>query len=143
MTQREAGSRPLEVRIETGSEGRRAFAVKGDAPIEIGPIEKMSKSKRNMVDPDEIISSYGADTARWFMLSDSPPERDVIWTEAGIQGAYKQTQRLWRLVCEIERIVGRGAAGEAGRVLRRSHQDSPGRARRPRQDRGRGRAAAV
>ena len=66
----------------------------------------MSKSKRNTVDPDEIIATYGADTARWFMLSDSPPERDVIWTEAGVQGAFKQTQRLWRLVCEIERVVG-------------------------------------
>ena len=75
-------------------------------PVEIGPIEKMSKSKRNTVDPDEIIETYGADTARWFMLSDSPPERDVIWTEAGVQGAYKQTQRLWRLICEIERVVG-------------------------------------
>ncbi|HKN27089.1 MAG TPA: leucine--tRNA ligase [Roseiarcus sp.] len=74
--------------------------------VEIGPTEKMSKSKRNTVDPDEIIAAYGADTARWFMLSDSPPERDVIWTEAGVQGAYKQTQRLWRLMCEIERVVG-------------------------------------
>ena len=97
---------PAEVRIEADSGGRRAFALHGDAPIEIGPIEKMSKSKRNTVDPDEIIASYGADTARWFMLSDSPPDRDVIWTEAGVQGAYKQTQRLWRLTCEIERIVG-------------------------------------
>jgi leucyl-tRNA synthetase len=66
----------------------------------------MSKSKRNTVDPDEIITTYGADTARWFMLSDSPPERDVIWTEAGVQGAFKQTQRLWRLTGVIERIVG-------------------------------------
>ena len=82
------------------------FLVDGDEPVEIGPIEKMSKSKRNTVDPDEIIATYGADTARWFMLSDSPPERDVIWTEAGVQGAYKQTQRLWRLICEIERVVG-------------------------------------
>ena len=65
----------------------RAFALDGGEPIEIGPIEKMSKSKRNTVDPDEIIATYGADTARWFMLSDSPPERDVIWTEAGVQGA--------------------------------------------------------
>jgi leucyl-tRNA synthetase len=97
---------PAEVRIEGDAAGRRAFALKGDAPIEIGPIEKMSKSKRNTVDPDEIISTYGADTARWFMLSDSPPDRDVIWTEAGVQGAYKQTQRLWRLTCEIERVVG-------------------------------------
>ena len=61
---------PAEVRIEADAGGRRAFALKGDAPIEIGPIEKMSKSKRNTVDPDEIISSYGADTARWFMLSE-------------------------------------------------------------------------
>ncbi|MGO9773656.1 MAG: leucine--tRNA ligase [Roseiarcus sp.] len=97
---------PADVRVETDGSGRRAFTLFGDAPIEIGPIEKMSKSKRNTVDPDEIIASYGADTARWFMLSDSPPERDVIWTEAGVQGAFKQTQRLWRLSCEIERIVG-------------------------------------
>ena len=97
---------PAEVRIETEGGGRRAFSLKGDEPIEIGPIEKMSKSKRNTIDPDEIIATYGADTARWFMLSDSPPDRDVIWTEAGVQGAYKQTQRLWRLTCEIERVVG-------------------------------------
>ena len=100
--------------------------LEGDEPVEIGPIEKMSKSKRNTVDPDEIIATYGADTARWFMLSDSPPERDVIWTEAGVQGAFKQTQRLWRLICEIERIVGpeRPAPpaefGEEARRIRRA-----------------------
>jgi leucyl-tRNA synthetase len=97
---------PSEVRVEADGNDRRAFLLAGDEPVEIGPNEKMSKSKRNTVDPDEIISTYGADTARWFMLSDSPPERDVIWTEAGVQGAFKQTQRLWRLICEIERIVG-------------------------------------
>ena len=97
---------PSEVRVESDGDTRRAFLLDSDAPVEIGPTEKMSKSKRNTVDPDEIISTYGADTARWFMLSDSPPERDVIWTEAGVQGAFKQTQRLWRLTCEIERIVG-------------------------------------
>jgi len=97
---------PSEVRVEAEGDARRAFAMDSGEPVEIGPTEKMSKSKRNTVDPDEIISTYGADTARWFMLSDSPPERDVIWTEAGVQGAFKQTQRLWRLVCEIERIVG-------------------------------------
>jgi leucyl-tRNA synthetase len=97
---------PAEVRVEPGAGGRRAVLIEGGVEIEIGPIEKMSKSKRNTVDPDDIIATYGADTARWFMLSDSPPERDVIWTEAGIQGASRQTQRLWRLVCEIERIVG-------------------------------------
>ena len=106
---------PADVRVETDGATRRAVLASTGEPIEIGPVEKMSKSKRNTVDPDDIISTYGADTARWFMLSDSPPERDVIWTEAGVQGAYKQTQRLWRLVCEIERVVGseRPAAPEA------------------------------
>ena len=97
---------PSEVQIDAEGGERRAVLIDTGEPVEIGPIEKMSKSKRNTVDPDEIIETYGADTARWFMLSDSPPERDVIWTEAGVQGAYKQTQRLWRLVCEIERVVG-------------------------------------
>ena len=122
--------------------GRRAFKLDGGAPIEIGAIEKMSKSKRNTVDPDEIITTYGADTARWFMLSDSPPERDVIWTEAGVQGAFKQTQRFWRLVCEIERVVG-----ESGRRRPRRYGEArrhpPRRAWRARQDRGRYRAAAL
>ncbi len=97
---------PSEVRIDAEGGVRRAALIDTAERVEIGPIEKMSKSKRNTVDPDEIIETYGADTARWFMLSDSPPERDVIWTEAGVQGAYKQTQRLWRLICEIERVVG-------------------------------------
>jgi leucyl-tRNA synthetase len=97
---------PSEIRIEADGDRRRAFLLDGGEPVEIGATEKMSKSKRNTIDPDEIIATYGADTARWFMLSDSPPERDVIWTEAGVQGAFKQTQRLWRLICEIERVVG-------------------------------------
>ncbi|MEP7030734.1 MAG: class I tRNA ligase family protein, partial [Pseudolabrys sp.] len=104
---------PAAVRIEAGPEGRRAFHLEGstgtfniegsEAALEltIGPIEKMSKSKKNTVDPDDIISAYGADTARWFMLSDSPPERDVIWTEEGVQGAWRFVQRLWRMVGEI------------------------------------------
>src|SRR5690606_8927073 len=77
-------------------------------------IEKMSKSKKNVVDPDDIIGSYGADTARWFMLSDSPPERDVIWTEAGVEGAHRFVQRLWRLVSEAAPGVA-GVAPAAGR----------------------------
>jgi leucyl-tRNA synthetase len=91
---------PADVRVEgTGKDRRVSVASTGEA-IEIGPIEKMSKSRRNTVDPDEIISAYGADTARWFMLSDSPPDRDVIWTEEGVQGAWRFAQRLWRLVHE-------------------------------------------
>lgn len=68
------------------------------APVTIGRSEKMSKSKKNVIDPEDIISTYGADTARWFMLSDSPPERDLDWTESGITGAWRFSNRLWRLV---------------------------------------------
>ncbi|MCC2652434.1 MAG: leucine--tRNA ligase, partial [Microvirga sp.] len=87
------------------------------APIEIGSIEKMSKSKKNTVDPDEIIASYGADTARWFMLSDSPPERDVIWTEEGVQGAGRFVQRVWRLIGEIaDRMSSANGAAAEGPI---------------------------
>jgi leucyl-tRNA synthetase len=96
---------PTELRFSQGPEGREAFRLSDGAPVAIGGIEKMSKSKRNTVDPDEIIGTYGADTARWFMLSDSPPERDVIWTEDGVQGASKFVQRLWRLVGELARVA--------------------------------------
>ena len=71
----------------------------------------MSKSKSNVVDPDAIIERFGADTARWFMLSDTPPERDIEWTEAGVEGAWRFTQRLWRLVVEA---AHEGKGGEAG-----------------------------
>ena len=63
----------------------------------VGRSEKMSKSRKNVIDPEDIIDSYGADTARWFMLSDSPPDRDLDWTEAGISGAWRFVNRLWRL----------------------------------------------
>ncbi len=100
---------PTQVRIDSDAEGRKAFTCDG-APVSIGPIEKMSKSKRNTVDPDEIINSYGADTARWFMLSDSPPERDVIWTEEGVQGAAKFVQRAYRLTGELAVAAAPGEA---------------------------------
>jgi leucyl-tRNA synthetase len=87
----------------------------------------MSKSKKNVVDPDDIIASYGADTARWFMLSDSPPERDVIWTEFGVEGAHRFVQRVWRLVNEaapaLAGIEGRPAhEGEAAAISRVAHK---------------------
>jgi leucyl-tRNA synthetase len=91
---------PVDVVLETFGEGRRARHLKSGEPISIGSIEKMSKSKKNVIDPDEIVATYGADTARWFMLSDSPPERDVQWTEAGVEGASRFQQRIWRLVGE-------------------------------------------
>ena len=97
---------PAEVKIEVAGDERRATLVSTGEPVEIGPIEKMSKSKRNTVGPEDIIG--GADTARWFMLSDSPPERDVIWTEEGVQGAWRFVQRLWRLINEATEF-SRGA----------------------------------
>ena len=96
---------PANIKIEGMGEARRAVLASTGETVEIGPIEKMSKSKKNTVDPDEIIAAYGADTARWFVLSDSPPDRDVIWTEEGVQGAWRFVQRLWRLVGEIADIV--------------------------------------
>jgi leucyl-tRNA synthetase len=65
--------------------------------VTVGRVEAMSKSKRNTVDPGSIIERYGADTARWFILSDNPPERDMEWTEAGVVGAYRFVQRIYRL----------------------------------------------
>jgi leucyl-tRNA synthetase len=101
---------PAEIKIETQGDARRATLIATGEPVEIGPIEKMSKSKRNTVDPDEIIAGYGADVARWFMLSDSPPERDVEWTERGVQGAWRFVQRLWRLVGEAAEIAAAAPA---------------------------------
>ena len=96
---------PAEIKIESDGDARRATLISTGEPIVIGAIEKMSKSKHNTIDPDEIIASYGADVARWFMLSDSPPERDVEWTERGVQGAWRFTNRLWRLIGEAATIA--------------------------------------
>ena len=96
---------PEEIRIEGLGAERRAARLDTGAPVTIGAIEKMSKSKRNIVDPDDIIATYGADTARWFVLSDSPPDRDVIWTEEGVQGAGKLVQRVHRLVHDLAGVA--------------------------------------
>jgi leucyl-tRNA synthetase len=96
---------PAEIEIVAEGEARRATLLVTGEPIEIGPIEKMSKSKRNTVDPDEIIAAFGADTARWFMLSDSPPDRDVIWTEEGVKGASRFVQRIWRFVMDVAALA--------------------------------------
>jgi leucyl-tRNA synthetase len=80
--------------------------VKTGEPLIVGDIEKMSKSKRNVVDPEDIIATYGADTARWFMLSDTPPERDIEWTTGGVEGAWRFVQRVWRLVHESAEAKG-------------------------------------
>ncbi len=117
---------PAEVSVTGDGSARRAVDARTRAPVAIGHIEKMSKSKRNTVDPSDIIQSYGADTARWFMLSDSPPERDVIWTEDGIAGAHRYVQRVWRIVQDaVGSLPPAGAPppndfSDAARALRRT-----------------------
>ena len=107
---------PAEVEVRSEGSDRKAFLLGTDTPVSIGSIEKMSKSKRNTIDPDDIIGTYGADTARWFMLSDSPPERDVIWTEEGVQGAARFVQRIWRLVDDLTDFKAATGAHDAGAV---------------------------
>ena len=84
------------MRIEGEGAARKAISIATGRPVEIGPIEKMSKSSKNVVDPDDIIAHYGADTARLFIVSDSPPDRDIIWTDGGVAGAGRQVQRISR-----------------------------------------------
>ena len=112
---------PAEVTVTEADGVRSATLLSDGTPVQVGSIEKMSKSKKNVVDPDDIIASYGADTARWFMLSDSPPDRDVIWTEAGVEGAHRFVQRVWRLVSEsvdwIAGVAPKAAVDGAGLAL--------------------------
>ena len=87
--------------IEKNSEGN--FVIKNSKKkVIVGPSESMSKSKKNTIDPEEMISMYGADSVRWFMLSDSPPERDVQWSQEGVSAAFKFIQKIWKLNDEIE-----------------------------------------
>ncbi len=114
---------PEEVEFATAADGTRSATVKGtDEAVTIGRVEAMSKSKRNTVDPGAIIAKYGADTARWFILSDNPPERDMEWTESGVAGAYRFTQRIFRMVeAALPALPPPGTAPEAeGRALRRA-----------------------
>ena len=82
---------------DVSEEGGSLFEKGTGLPVEKGRVEKMSKSKKNVVDPDPMFDQYGADAVRWFMLSDSPPERDLEWSEAGIEGTWRFVNRIWRL----------------------------------------------
>ena len=103
---------------EISREAQRALLKDDGGEVEIGRVIKMSKSKKNTVDPDTIVAKYGADAVRWFMLSDSPPERDLPWSEAGIEGCWRFVQRLWRLFGQYEA----DASGEDTALLRKVHQ---------------------
>jgi leucyl-tRNA synthetase len=89
--------------------------------VQIVPSAKMSKSKKNVVDPDDILATYGADTARWFVLSDSPPERDVEWTASGAEATHKHLSRVWRIANDIAALEGGDTAQDAD-LLRAMHQ---------------------
>jgi leucyl-tRNA synthetase len=102
---------------EVRREGDDWVEIASGRPVALGRIEKMSKSKRNTIDPEPILAKYGADAVRWFMLSDSPPERDLEWSEAGIEGAGRFVQRVWKLASAI----GEGE-GEDEALTRKLHR---------------------
>ncbi len=103
--------------IERGGDG--AILKADGRAVDVGRVIKMSKSKKNVVDPDDIIAQYGADAVRWFMLSDSPPERDLPWSEAGIEGCARFVQRLWRLFSQYD-----GAATGEDKALDRKRDQT-------------------
>ena len=74
------------------------YQISNGLEVRKGAIESMSKSKKNVIDPEEIIKSYGSDSARWFMLSDSPPERDINWSDSGINGSWRFCQKIWSTI---------------------------------------------
>ena len=103
---------PEEVALKDG----KAFLKTDGREVDIVPSAKMSKSKNNVVDPERIIAEYGADTARWFVLSDSPPERDVEWTASGAEAAHKHIARVWGICGKIVDMPD-GVAGEGDQEL--------------------------
>jgi leucyl-tRNA synthetase len=111
---------PEEVEKKNG----KAFLKSSGTEVQIGPSEKMSKSRKNVIAPEGIIDVYGADTVRWFMLSDTPPERDIEWTDTGAEGCWRFVQRVWRLAGEGEGLAPVGtpprAEDEISRNLRQA-----------------------
>jgi leucyl-tRNA synthetase len=102
---------------EVRKDGDDWVHVENGHPVTPGRVEKMSKSKRNTIDSDTIVDRYGADAARWFLLSDSPPERDLEWSDGGIEGAARFVQRVWRLTSKLD-----SASGEDEPLLRKLHR---------------------
>jgi leucyl-tRNA synthetase len=118
----DANGRPVYHLPEDILRTEEGATLKDGTKVEVIPSAKMSKSKKNVVDPMNIIASYGADTARWFVLSDSPPERDVEWTASGADAAYKYLSRVWALCARIgEMPVDHQGEGDAD-LLRAMHK---------------------
>jgi leucyl-tRNA synthetase len=120
---RDAQNRPVyhlpeDVELRDGA----AFLRDGGARVEVVPSAKMSKSKKNVVDPVAIIEAYGADTARWFVLSDSPPERDVEWTASGAEAAFKHLSRVHRIAGEIAQAPQQGDDGADEALIKAMHR---------------------
>ncbi|MEO9634265.1 MAG: leucine--tRNA ligase [Parasphingorhabdus sp.] len=110
---------------EVEKNGADWAVISDGSPVTTGRIEKMSKSKKNVVDPDPIIEQYGADAVRFFMLSDSPPERDLPWSEAGIEGSWRFMNRLWRMFISVT-DNGDTPSGEDIALRRKLHQTVAG-----------------
>jgi len=100
--------------VSTDSGGR--LVDRAGHPVITGRLEKMSKSKKNVVGVDDIVDAYGADTARLYLLSDSPPERDLEWTATGIEGIWRYVNRLWRLVSEPAAALPAAGSALPGRI---------------------------
>jgi leucyl-tRNA synthetase len=113
---------PREVEVRNEGTTRRGYVIATGEPVAIGEAEKMSKSKRNVVAPADIADTYGVDAARIFVLSDSPPERDVQWTSAGVEGAWRLINRIWAEFDDGFGSAEGGGGGDtaAGVVLRRA-----------------------
>ncbi|WP_424983370.1 leucine--tRNA ligase [Maritalea sp. S77] len=118
---------PTEIDLTEDEGKREAVHKETGKPVKIGSIEKMSKSKKNVIDLSSMAESFGADATRWFVLSDSPPERDVQWTESGIEGVWRFIQRVWRLVDDTKTIldnedIGSKAQTDAEDLLKSAHR---------------------
>ena len=112
---------PSDVRVETVDGRRVATRLSTGAPLSIGDVEKMSKSKKNVVAPQEIVDAYGVDAGRLFVLSDSPPERDVQWTTGGVEGAARFVQRVWAEVDGFDPSAPGDEAANAS-LVRETHK---------------------
>ena len=116
---------PKDVEVSIEGSTRRALMIETREPVAIGDSEKMSKSKKNTVAPGGIFEAYGVDAARLFVLSDSPPERDALWSNAGVQGAWRFVNRVWEEFESQPRAVGLAAASDdaaANAVRRATHK---------------------